>query len=159
MKKIMLISVFFISLQQAFSQGLPPMDDERMQSLRIAFLTEYLNLTPEESQKFWPVYNQMRDEIKVWMDKEAELRKGKNMDQLSDTELNKMIESHFENDQQILNIKKKYAEEFKKILPLKKVALLADAENEFKRKLLEFAKDKKGPGGPGGGKPGGGKPF
>ena len=43
------------------------------------------------------------------------------------------------------------------MLSLKKVALLADAENEFKREMLKHARDKQGPP-PGGGKPNGGEP-
>jgi hypothetical protein len=99
----------------------------------------------------------MQDELKVILDKEKDLRNGKKIDEMSDEELAKMINSHFDNEQKLLDIKKKYAEEFKKVLSLKKVALLADAENEFKREMLKHARDKQGPP-PGGGKPNGGEP-
>ena len=35
---------------------------ERMQSEKIAFLTTELNITPEEGQVFWPVYNKVNQE-------------------------------------------------------------------------------------------------
>lgn len=147
MKKLAINGIIILMSHFGFTQGPPPPgapDEEKIESLRIAFLTDYLSLSPEESQKFWPVYNLMRDEIKAVMDKEMTLIKKRDINTLSDAELSKLINEHFENEQKMLDIKKKYAEEFKKILPLKKVALLADAENEFKRKLLEYAKDKKG---------------
>jgi hypothetical protein len=125
-----------------------PPDPEKVDALRIAFLTDYLDLTSDESQKFWPVYNQMRDEMKVYMEKEENLLKNKKIDALTDAELSKIIQEHFDNEQAMLNIKKKYAEQFTKLLPMKKVVLLADAENAFKRKLLEHARDRQG--GPGG---------
>lgn len=155
MKKIISLTFCIITVMSAYAQLDPPPhppgppggpDDEKTESLRIAFLSSYLNLTPEEGQKFWPVYNQMRDELKMVMDKEMQLQHDMDINKLSDAELNGLISSHFENEQQILNIKKKYAEEFKKVLPLKKVVLLADAENEFKRKLLEAAKERRGQG-------------
>ena len=121
-------------------------DEEKIEPLRIAFLTKYLELTSEEAQKFWPVYNKMRDEIKVVMDADKALKDGKSINDMNDEELNTFINSHFENDQKMLDIKKKYAEEFKKVLSLRKVALLADAENEFKRQMIQHASEKqKGP--------------
>ncbi len=141
----------------AFSQGPPPpdFDEDKIEPLRIAFLTKYLDLSSEEAQKFWPVYNKMHDEMKSVFEKDKALKTGKEIKDMTDEELNKFINAHFENDQKMLDIKKKYAEEFKKVLPLQKVALLTDAENEFKRQMIQHAKDKKegGPGGPGGNKP------
>ena len=36
---------------------------ERMRSEKIAFLTLELNITPEEAQVFWPVYNKVQKEL------------------------------------------------------------------------------------------------
>ncbi len=36
---------------------------EKIQSLKIAFITQKLQLTPDEAQKFWPVYNQYDKEV------------------------------------------------------------------------------------------------
>jgi len=160
MKRTIILTLLILVAAAGFSQGPPgppPFDEEKIEALRIAFLTRYLDLSSDEAQKFWPVYNKMQDELKVILDKEKDLRNGKKIDEMSDEELAKMINSHFDNEQKLLDIKKKYAEEFKKVLSLKKVALLADAENEFKRVMLKHARDKQGPP-PGGGKPNGGEP-
>ena len=145
MKKLTLLFLLGLFSTAVFSQGPPPpmFDDEKIEPLRIAFLTKYLELTSEEAQKFWPVYNKMRDEIKVVMDADKALKDGKSVNDMNDEELNKFITSHFENDQKMLDLKKKYAEEFKKVLPLRKVALLADAENEFKRQMIQHATEKR----------------
>ena len=145
MKKLAIILLFGVFSATAYSQGPPPpmFDEEKIEPLRIAFLTKYLELTSEEAQKFWPVYNKMRDEIKVVMDADKALKDGKSINDMNDEELNKFINSHLENDQKMLDIKKKYAEEFKKVLSLRKVALLADAENEFKRQMIQHATEKR----------------
>ena len=39
-------------------------NENALESLKIAFLTKQLNLTPEEAQKFWPVYNQYTQELR-----------------------------------------------------------------------------------------------
>ena len=65
MKKYLLI--FFVmlgSLSQIKAQ-----DGEKIQSLKIAFITQKLQLTPDEAQKFWPVYNQYDNEIRVCLER------------------------------------------------------------------------------------------
>ena len=37
---------------------------EKIQSLKIAFITQKLQLTTDEAEKFWPVYNQYDNEIR-----------------------------------------------------------------------------------------------
>jgi Spy/CpxP family protein refolding chaperone len=39
-------------------------NENAIESLKIAFLTKQLDLTPDEAQKFWPVYNQYTMELK-----------------------------------------------------------------------------------------------
>lgn len=165
MKKYLLLPLILMISHLAIAQGPPgppPLDEDKIEALRVAFLTKYLDLSTEEAQKFWPVYNAMQKEIDVVRTAENDLRKGKDVNTMTDEELNKMINQHFENEQKLLDIKKKYLEEFKKVLPLKKVALLADAENAFKREVMKHAKerhDQEGPGGKSGGKPGGQPPV
>ncbi len=164
MKKLFTILTFALIAATGFTQGPPGpppgMDDDKIEALRIAFLTKYLELTTDEAQKFWPVFNQMHTEMKAISEKEENLKNGKSINDMTDEELTKLINSHFENEQKMLDLKKKYAEEFKKILPLRKVALLSDAENAFKREMIKHAKERQGPppGGPGGNKPGEGGP-
>lgn len=149
MKKVTIMAFLFVLTGLAYAQGPPPpppgMDEDKIEALRIAFLTKYLDLSTEEAQKFWPVYNNMQKELDVIRQKEKDLRQGKDVQKMSDDELNKMIAQHFDNEQKSLDIKMKYVEEFKKVLSLKKVALLTDAESEFKREMMKHARDKQGP--------------
>ncbi len=69
---------------------------ERLQALKVAFITKELKLTTEEAQQFWPVYNQYFDEIK-------QARKEHPDDEIA-----------FE--EKVVGIRKKYKEEFKRVL-------------------------------------------
>lgn len=120
--------------------------------MKIGFLTDRLELTPEEAKTFWPVYNKYSDELE-------QLRKGRreniinareNFDDMSDAELEKTVDNEILFRQNEIDLLKKYHPQFKKILPIRKVAKLYKAEEEFKRKLLEMLKerregDRKGP--------------
>lgn len=138
----------------AFTQSKKNPQADRIESQKVAFLTKEMDLTSEESQKFWPVYNQFnkeRQEIRKQM-KEA-LKPGKPIEECSDAELQKIMENTMSNKQKELDLEKQYHTKFLAVLPVKKVAKLYMAEEKFKRMLLERMSENKGKHGPKG-KPG-----
>ena len=143
MKKI-LVLLFLISGFYAQAQNRKPAK-ERVDAMKIGFLTDRLNLSPEEAKTFWPVYNKYSDELEA-------LRKGRrenlinsreNIEEMSDAEIEKTVDNEIIFRQNELEIIKKYHPQFKKILPIVKVAKLYRAEEDFKRKLLELIKEKR----------------
>ena len=40
-------------------------DSKKIQAMEVAYITKELNLTPEEAQKFWPVFNRYRNDAKA----------------------------------------------------------------------------------------------
>ncbi len=117
---------------------------ENIEAMKIAFLTKKLDLTPEEAQKFWPVYNQYTDKLQELRKKRRQDgREAKqNMDDLSDKEIEQIIDADLAAKQKELDIQKEYNVKFKAILPIKKVAKLYAAEEQFKMVLLDKLKDK-----------------
>ena len=58
MKKYIFYLAFFLISTLSFGQET---EDEKIESLKTAFITEALSLTPEEAQAFWPIYNLFED--------------------------------------------------------------------------------------------------
>ncbi len=115
MKKIILLLAFFTGLNYfCYAQ---PGRGEKLEALKVAFITKELNLTSVEAQKFWPVYNGYFDELK-------KARQENKQDQLKFEEA-------------ALNIRKKYKPEFKKILnnDEDRVNKLYRLETEFRDRL------------------------
>lgn len=116
MKKIIL----FILLSAGVAISAMSQDDQqdvgRLQAYKIAFLTKKLNLSPEEAQRFWPVYNKYETELRA-----ARIERRNNRDN------NKEIET----EEKILNIRKKYNSEFSKALSPEKVNQVFKSEREF----------------------------
>lgn len=117
---------------------------ENIQAMKIAFITEKLDLTPQEAQQFWPVFNQ-------YSDKMMELRKKRrqdnrearsNFDELSDKEVEQIVNNDLALRQKELDLQKEYNEKFKAVLPIKKVAKLYAAEEQFKVVLINKLKDR-----------------
>jgi hypothetical protein len=118
---------------------------ERVEAMKIGFLTKRLDLTPEEAKAFWPVYNKFSDELEALRKshRESIAAARENFDEKSDKEVEKLVDNEIAFRQSELDILKKYHPQFKQILPIKKVAKLYRAEEEFKRKLLEMLQEKK----------------
>ncbi len=136
--------VFFANV--AFAQRGPGPAKERIEAMKVGFITQKVNLSAEEAQKFWPVYNKYSDE-------QEKLRKSfrgmmmdelRDMDNMTDAEADKTLNEMINFRTAEVELTKKYVAEFKKVLPSKKVVLLFKAEQEFKRELLKKLKDQQG---------------
>ncbi len=138
MKRIILIALIISSFTAAtFAQDGERIrrGKERIESLKIAFITEKLELTPEESQSFWPIYRAMHDQLKS-LRPEDKIRPA-DIESLTDAEADEMIERRFEAEEKRLAIKRDYSKRLRKVLPAKKVAMLQPVEKAFKQQLLK----------------------
>jgi hypothetical protein len=129
MKKIILILVMAlgvsaVSLAQDDPDNGQRGNGSRIEALKIAYLTKKLNLSTDEAQRFWPIYNEYMGEI----------RKTR-----IDARQNK--EGEIPTEEKLLNIRKKYNGEFNKALSSEKVNTFFKAEKEFgtvlQKELLE----------------------
>lgn len=159
MNKKILIALFaaFISVQ-VFAQPGKRMEErkDKIESMKIGFITERLDLSPEEAKTFWPVYNQYQKELDDLRKKRREERHDakQEFENLNDKEVEKVVDGEIAFRQNELDIQKKYHAQFKQVLPVKKVARLYRSEEDFKRELLKKIQDRKemrggGPGGRG----------
>jgi hypothetical protein len=94
---------------------------------------------------FWPIYNKYQDEIEqLRKSRKDNLASAKqDIDQMSDKDVEKVVDADLAFRQSELDLIKKYNHEYKKVLPMKKVGKLYRAEEDFKRKLLEMIQEKR----------------
>lgn len=133
MKHLILITTFLTSISLTFAQPQKP-HKEKIEAYKIAFFTKQMKLTPEESQAFWPLYNQYEDE-KETMQRELK-REGQQFEFMSDKEAEAFVLKNFEMQEKQLALKRKYFEKFKAILPIRKVVKIYQAEDAFKEQLI-----------------------
>jgi Spy/CpxP family protein refolding chaperone len=120
MKVLNFTLVLLICSFSCFSQAQRPGNPDaranelkKIQAMEMAFITKELNLSPEEAQKFWPVFNQYRNELKT-------------------ISAEKKINDHLEKQQKMLDIRKKYREDFSKVMNHDRANKVFGAEDEFK---------------------------
>lgn len=121
---------------------------ERIKALKIAFITEKLDLTEQEAQKFWPVYNafdEKQSKIKHEEMRELKMKARQNFADMTDAEATEVLDKIVSSDNKLHKLKQDFIKDLKPILPAKKIILLKTAEDEFNRRMLdEFKKRRQG---------------
>ncbi len=137
--------IFLFVLVSGFTFSQAEGKSDKIETMKIAFITNKLNLSAKEAQLFWPLYNEYNQKMET-------LRKAKKSeyDEIkskngtpTDKEIATYMEEVFLTKQKELDLQKEYYNKYVKILPMKKVAQLYQAENQFKKELLRIIKDKK----------------
>lgn len=147
MKKtiILLLPLVFLFTLAGNAQRKEGPDFERFKSQKIAFLSEKMNLSPAEAQKFWPVYNQLEKERMDLQIKRRELEM-KTRDEkatFTDQEVIMMTREIAASFKKEADNAVAYNEKFLKILPPQKVLLLYRAENQFRVHMFDQYRKKK----------------
>lgn len=115
---------------------------EKIEAIKVAYIAEQIDLSVDESQSFWPVYNEMSN-------KEHALRKAQrdaflglqDFENVSEDEVEKVILKLADLAIEIEEIHKSYLPKFINILGAKKTAKLMRAEKEFGKRLMERMKE------------------
>lgn len=123
MKKYLLIILAILG-SYSFTMAQNGNGRERIQALKVAFITQKLHLTSSEAEKFWPVYNQYDNEI---MQLRVNNRNGDVLD----------------NEQKLLDIRKKYRPSFEKILGPARLNDLYNAEADYRKILIQRLKERR----------------
>lgn len=145
MKKILIVMVLIVA-NFSFAQGFKE-KKEKIKALKVAYITEKLDFTTDEAQKFWPIYN-------TFDEKQFEIRHNKmkaiikkieegGMENISEKEAQNLISQIENSEDELHNLKKKFMQDLQKVIPAKKIILLKKTEEEFNRKLLREFKERK----------------
>jgi hypothetical protein len=123
---------------------------ENIESLRTGFISQKLNLSNEESQKFWPVYDQYQNDVDALKKQRKANRelvmKAGGIDNMKDADVQKMIATETDIQSLELELHKQYIIKFEQVIPARKVAKFFIAEEEFKIYLLKQLSDRRGVG-------------
>ncbi len=145
-KKLVLLIAFCVT---TIFYGQRKQEHEKIKTLKIAFVTEKLNLSSSEAESFWPIYNEYQEKRDALRHKErTQIRaKIKEADALTEKEADALLVKYlqFEAEEEILD--KDFLEKISKVISSKKTLLLLRSEEEFKRQLIKQYRQKRGGGG------------
>ena len=116
---ILIGTAFFAGAQENIPSEKKQQDIE---ALKVAFISRELGLTPEEAQKFWPVYNQYANELRGVVKDDQDI---------------------LETEERVLNIKQKYKDQFSKILGANRMNKMFNAEGRFRQVLIKSIRNQR----------------
>lgn len=125
--------------QNKNKDGQPGANREKMEAQRVAFITQQLNLTPEEAKAFWPVYNEYdakRHALKKSF-RDSGYPHKEDIDKLTQKEAEQILDNQIAEAQKFMDLRKEYHNKFKAVLPAVKILKLYDSEREFQKMLVE----------------------
>ena len=144
--KILFPIIFLLVTSLSFSQGFKE-KREKVKALKVAYITEQLELTTDEAQKFWPIYNAIDE-------KQSELRHEKmraildrfkpgNVEKLSEKDASNSLIQMEKIEEDLFNLKKKFIKDLQSVISAKKIIKLKKAEEDFNRELLKQMREKR----------------
>ena len=108
----------------------------QLENAKIAFLTSRLSLTQDQAQRFWPLYNEFTAKRRDLHRGARQLRLA-DPAALTDQQVRDNINQSFGLRQQELNLEKDYFERFQKVLAVRQVGQLVQAEKDFTREVIK----------------------
>lgn len=116
--------------------------EEMLKAEKVAFFNKKLDLTTQESDNFWPVYNEYwKRKNQIYDDKRTAMKYcSKNLEKMSNEEIIKYADMYINFQKQESDLLIEFNEKFKQVLPPKKVFLLYQTDYEFKTYLLQQIK-------------------
>ncbi|MEO7766238.1 MAG: hypothetical protein ABIS01_02390 [Ferruginibacter sp.] len=123
MKKLYILLILISIAGMAGAQNDQPSEkrQQNIEALKVAFISKELDLTPDEAQRFWPLYNQYSKELKATIKDDADI---------------------LERDENVLNVRKKYKGQFNNVLGQERTNRVFSAEGKFRQLLIKTMRNR-----------------
>lgn len=141
-----IVAIFFIS-GLSFGQEVKN-PGEKVRSLKIAYITQELELTAKEAEKFWPVYNEYDRKIRGLernerMKVRTIIKESNGYKNLTDNQADEILNRIYKIEGQIFDTKKEMDQKLSKVISKKKILRLKHIEREFVRNLMNRLRSRK----------------
>ena len=139
--KILFLLLFLTNLLSAQKTKVSP---EKVDAYKKIYLTDKLNLNPENESKFWIAYNDYQDNLRiVYRAKRLKYRK-MNLDSsnLSETEYKQFIDDFLDYEKKKIDLRAKLIIDLKEFMTLKKTVSLFRIEDDFRKEMMKKLRTK-----------------
>lgn len=135
MKNIIIIITIFLSALTSLQAQDKNDHREKIKALKVAFITQELNMSSQTAQKFWPVYNKYEKDKRT-------LHKRENVDwdnigTISDSQAEEMLKEYLAVEREEYVIKRQLFSDLKKILSASEIVQLHKLEADFNKKMIQ----------------------
>ena len=134
MRKIFFLLLLLVGSLQGLAQEYDE-HREQIKALKTAYITKGLALTPEEAEKFWPIYNEFEQKRRELYKRER--RDIGDVNCISEAHAEKMLAEYLEIEKKDYLLQKKFFADLRKFFSAHRIIELKKVEDEFTRKLFK----------------------
>lgn len=145
MKRVIIIIAILATSVVGWAQKQGPNQSakSKLEAARIAMITERLDLSPAQAEKFWPIYNEFAQERRGLQQQAMKARKGLDMQNLTEEQSKTLIKAHQEFKQEKLNLENKYSNKINGVISARQMVALKKAEDDFRTMILNRLEQRK----------------
>lgn len=141
LKKIFLVVFLALGVGLQAQMKMKKQSREKIRALKIAYITDKLNLSETEAEKFWPIYNKYDAKLmKLRVEERYKLKKSISevggLEALSESDADGITKKMIELEKEMFETKKAFFVSLRKVISSKKIIKLQMAEREFNRNMI-----------------------
>ena len=144
MKNPLLSTLFLLMLtgSTVFAQGNnSPYNKAKLESAKVAFITNRLSLTPEQAEKFWPLYNQYAEDRSSVMNELSKINRAGDKG-ITDSQAREMIQKRFEHQKKLLDQEREFMGNIVQVISPAQAIKLSNINREFTRQVYRMQRSR-----------------
>jgi hypothetical protein len=115
----------------------------KIESAKIALLTDRMNLTPDQAEKFWPIYNEYSLRVRENRMEYDQLRRSIDPQSASEDENKRLLEVGMRVKQNQLQLEQQYSERMLNVISNRQMVNMRRAEEDFRKMLIEKVRERR----------------
>jgi hypothetical protein len=135
MKKFGILLIMTMASLGAYAQDKEAM--AKIESARIALITERLGLTPEQAEKFWPIYREYNQQRRLLREEFRDARQSVDKENLTEEQSRELMKKALDLKQRELNLENEYSQKMSRCISAQQILQLRAAEHDFQQMLLK----------------------
>lgn len=136
MKKL-IFTIYILLVPFAVAMGQDGDAFDKIESARIALITNRLGLSPEQAEKFWPVYREYSMQREDLRREFMQARQQVDRQQLSEEESKRLLQLGMQIKEREVVLDRNFNERLANVISNRQLLELRKAEQDFRRMLLE----------------------
>ncbi|HYG20985.1 MAG TPA: hypothetical protein VD816_18735 [Ohtaekwangia sp.] len=137
---LMFLCLALVGARAQEDEELPSADPkvrEKIHALRIAYITDQLGLTPEEAERFWPIYREFSEKRQALLQQYRASKKNPDPDKTAEQNDQELVDMRLKLKQQEVDLEKDYSGRLLKVISAQKLKTLPETERKFRQMILD----------------------
>jgi hypothetical protein len=116
-------------------------DQEKLEAARVAFITNRLDLKPEQAEKFWPLFNQYNETRTQLMNEISSINRNSTTE-ANQSKAREMIRERLALQQKLLDLEKVFMENITKVIQPSQALKLGGVNREFTKQVYRMQQNR-----------------